>query len=295
MNGPARVLVYSANGVQGSAVVRQLKQRGYSVRALVRGPARNLNVETAKADLRDLAGLRAAHAGMDYAVLQMPLSAPSQVAEFMGHAIEAIKSEKLKGVIAKMASAKPGMKTDEPSFHANEIIEDKLRISGVPFSIIRPTMYLDNMLKADPRSSIMEKNVISLPIAPQQKVAWTSADDVAKATAILLDAKAFGCEHLISASKAVDGNGLAAAFSRALNRQMTFESIPLDIFEQEIDWAMGNGVGKRVASKFRFFGAFPAEASKMLATEFVLTPNLAGFEPTSIESWVEERQSMFSS
>lgn len=95
------ILIYSANGVQGGAVVRQAIKRGYRVRALVRNAEKStrlkeLGVEIVEADLQHAEKLRDAYHGSDYVVLQIPLVAPSQMELFVSNAINAIQANRVK-------------------------------------------------------------------------------------------------------------------------------------------------------------------------------------------------------
>ena len=298
MSGEKKVLVYLANGVQGGAVVRQALKRGHHVRALVRDPEKSdglwdIGARLFAGDLEDRASLDKAHQGIDAVVLQMPSGAPSRIAALMDNAIAAIKAAGVRGIVVKMASANPTTRTDEPGFAVNQIIEDKMRGSGLPFSIIRPTMYLDNLLRLETRAEIAGKGRLVLPIPPSQQIAWTSADDAARASVALLDNEAFGCDCLISGPEAVDGEGLACAFSQALKRDIKFQSMALDALERQVDSAMGAGIGKRVSAKLRFFEAHPDEAERMLSPPFQPCSALSGFVPTAIPAWAADHRSSF--
>jgi NAD(P)H dehydrogenase (quinone) len=135
MNKEKPILVYSANGVQGGAVVRQAVRQGYKVRALVRNPEKSgrlkeLGVEIVAIDLQQGAQLRDAHRGIEYVVLQMPLGVPSQMEPLVSNAIEAIQANGVKGVVVKTGSGKPAFASDVPAFALNQLIEDKLRDAG---------------------------------------------------------------------------------------------------------------------------------------------------------------------
>jgi len=299
MSRQARILVYLANGVQGGAVVRQAVQRGYSVRALVRdlhkgASLRSLGTEIVTGDLNNAASLRSAHDGVDYVVLQIPPGSPLLTETFMTNALEAIRSAGVRGVVVKMASTRPDMPTSEPSFLANEMIESRIRESGIPFSIIRPTLYLDNLLKPDTREDIRRHNLIVYPLPEAQRVAWTSVDDAAAVALTLIDNRALGGDHRICSTEALDGAGLAHAFSLALERPVTFRSLPLDTLEQQLDALMGAGAGKCISSRLRFFESQPEQANRMLAATFLPAPELKGFSPTSIQQWLTKRAGLFS-
>jgi uncharacterized protein YbjT (DUF2867 family) len=293
-----RILVYLANGVQGGAVARQAAAHGHTVRALVRDPGKSdqlirLGVEIARGDLQSPESLIEAHRNIDFVVLQIPLGPPAQIASFVDNAIAAIKANNIEKVITKMASARPSIETDEPSFVGNEIIFEKIRASGLRFSIIRPTMYLDNLLKPGTRRGIAAQNTIVYPLPAAQRVAWTSTDDAANAALALIENDAFGVDQMIAGPEAVDGSGLAARFSSALRREIRFQSLSLDAFEQEVDAMMGKGMGKRVSSKLRFFEKNPDQARTMLSLPFKPASELPGFAPMSIGDWVDCHASSF--
>lgn len=294
-----RVLVYLANGVQGGAVARMAAARGYLVRALVRDVDRSAclaqaGMEIARADFDDVDALRAAHANVDYVIMQLPLAEPTRMERWVSQALAAIKPSSVRGLIVKMASARPlDAFAAEPSFMANRVVEYLVRESRVSASFVRPTMYLDNLLKPQVLADIRAQARIELPIAADQRVAWTSVDDAARAALQLLDARAFGQDHLVAGAAAVTGAELASTFSQVLDREFDFASLDLNAFEREIDARMGAGQGRRVVSKFRYFEAHPAEARHMLARTFEPRDGLRNFEPTPLRGWIEANAARF--
>jgi len=292
------VLVYLANGVQGAAVVRAARQRGVKVRALVRDRPRAQalaasGVELAQGDLRDPASLRLASAGLDHAILQIPIGSQDEMRVATGNALAASVACGLKSLVLKLASASRPASCPEPSFVANAMIEDIVRQSGLPFAIVRPTMYLDNLLKPSARREIAGQGVFAPPIAENQRIAWTSADDCARAAVILLARGARSGDHRIAGPQSVTGKELASKIAAALGRPVVYRAQPLEEFEREVDAAMGPGTGRRVASKFRFFAAYRDEADAMLSGAFAPQPGLEDFRPTSIEEWVRRHKGDF--
>ena len=299
MRKQKRILVYLANGVQGGAVARQAVSRGHAVRALVRDPGKSdrltkLGVEVMAGDLQSGAGLEQAHHGIDYVVLQMPLGVPAQMGPLIDNAIGAVKMSGIKGVVVKMGSGKPAIPADVPAFVLNRIIEEKMRDSRIPFSIVRPTMYLDNFLRPDIRAGICKDSVIIYSLPARQKIAWTSTDDAAKAALTLLENEIFGGEFIVSGADAVDGDSLALAFSEALKRDIRFQSLPLEPLDHGVDLVPGAGMGRRLAmATLQFIERHPDEASGFLARPFSPSPQLRDFHPASIESWVTEHSLSF--
>ncbi|MBN8953133.1 MULTISPECIES: NmrA family NAD(P)-binding protein [unclassified Rhizobium] len=292
------ILVYLAAGVQGSAVVRAALQRGLKVRALVRDRRRAtalsaLGAELAEGDLRDLASLRAASAGIAHAVLQIPIGSRDDMRIQADNAISASLACGLKSVVLKLASASRPAPCEEPSFVANAMIEAVVRASGLPFTVVRPTMYLENLLKPSARADIVEQGTFAPPIAQSQRIAWTSVDDCARAAVTLLERGITSGDHRIAGSEGVDGNELASRIGAGLGRHVAYHAQPLDEFERDVDAAMGAGTGRRVASKFRFFASHPEEADAILAAPFRPQAGLEDFQPTGIEEWVRQHRAQF--
>ncbi|TXI00036.1 MAG: nucleoside-diphosphate sugar epimerase [Rhizobium sp.] len=292
------ILVYLAAGVQGGAVVQAALRRGFKVRALVRDRARAaalsaLGVELAEGDLRDPASLRAASASIAHAVLQIPIGSQADMRIQAENAVSASLASGLKSVVLKLASASRPAPCEEPSFVANAMIEEVVRASALPFAIVRPTMYLDNLLKPSARLDIINKGIFAPPIAESQRIAWTSVDDCARAAVTLLERGASSGDHRIAGPEGVDGNELVARIGAGLGRKIAYRQQPLDEFERDVDAAMGAGTGRRVASKFRFFASHPEEADAMLASPFKPQAGLEDFQPSGIEEWARQHRAQF--
>lgn len=292
------ILVYLAAGVQGSAVVHAALQRGLKVRALVRDRERAaalsaLGVELVEADLCDAASLRAASVGIAHAVLQIPIGSQADMRIQTDNAISASLASGMKSIVLKLASASRPAPCAEPSFAANAMIEDIIRTSGLPFATVRPTMYLDNLLKPSARKDIIEHGIFAPPIAESQRIAWTSVDDYARAAVTLLERGIVSGDHRIAGPESVDGNELVTRIGAGLGRRIAYRQQPLDEFERDVDAAMGPGTGRRVASKFRFFASHPEEADAMLAEPFRPRAGLEDFQPTGVEEWVRQHRAQF--
>jgi len=225
INRSKPILIFLASGVQGGAVVRAALAHGLKVRALVRDPTRAAmqnapGVEFVEGDLDDVNALSSACAGIDHAVLQVPIGSAAAMLARAQNALTAFKMARVRCFILKLASASRIVPCEEPSFVANQMIEDAARSSGLSFAIVRPTMYLDNLLKPSVRREIMEHGVFAPPIAASQRIAWTSADDCAEAALTLLERGAMGGDHRIAATESLNGDELAVRIGAGLGRRM---------------------------------------------------------------------------
>lgn len=292
------ILVFLARGVQGGAVMRAAIARGFRVRALVRASGtiavkEGGAAEFAAADLDDAASLRSASEGIDHAVLQIPIGPADQMVAQAGRALAAFRNAGVRSFVLKLASASRPSPCEEPSFVANQMIEDMAAAAGIPFAIVRPTMYLDNLLKPSARAEIVRDGVFAPPIAASQRIAWTSADDCAAATLTLIERQAMGGDHRLAGPESLDGPELALALAAGLGRTIRYHSQPIAAFEQEVEAAMGAGLDRRVASKFRYFEEHPDEAEAILAVPFKPEAGLEDFIPTSVRDWAGQHRSAF--
>jgi len=299
INRSKPILVFLASGVQGGAVVRAALARGLKIRALVRDYTRVSSgltvsgVERVEGDLGNAASLAAACAGINHAVLQVPIGPAEAMLSQAQNALAAFAEAGVRSFILKLASASRVAPCEEPSFIANRMIEDTARAFDMPFAIVRPTMYLDNLLKPSARAEIMTEGVFAPPIPASQRIAWTSADDCAEAALTLLERGAMGGDHRIAGPESLTGDELAACVSAGLGRTIRYRAQSLEDFEGEVDAAMGTGVGRRVASKFRYFAEHADEADAILAQPYTSQSGLEGFQATDVETWVRAHRQAF--
>jgi uncharacterized protein YbjT (DUF2867 family) len=156
------ILVAGATGLVGGEICRRLLERGEAVRALVRGtsdPARvaalrEAGAETALGDLRDPGSLDAACAGMT-AVISTVSSIPfSFVAgendvtttDTRGQA-NLIEAARRAGVAHFVYVSFSGqIDLDFPLRDAKRATEARLRASGMTYTILRPSFFMDAWL-----------------------------------------------------------------------------------------------------------------------------------------------------
>lgn len=148
------VLVVGATGMLGEPVARRLQQDGHRVRLLVRdeGAARarfGAEFNYVEGDVTDNAKVDAAVAGTE--VVHISLGAHSQAeletVEVKGttNIAEAAAKHGLRR-ITYISGSLIGVEYGEkiPEHKAKEAAEKAIRASGVPFTIFRPTYFMDN-------------------------------------------------------------------------------------------------------------------------------------------------------
>jgi len=110
------------------------------------------------------------------------------------------------------------------------LAEQVLNWSGLPVVHIRPTVFLDSPLFTTMVArSIQENGTIALPFGTG-RTSPVAVDDVARVVATVLcdPSPHIGHVYELTGPNSVDMTELAAAFSRALDRRVSYVDVPLD-------------------------------------------------------------------
>jgi uncharacterized protein YbjT (DUF2867 family) len=214
-----KVLMVGATGKYASHVIPELKQRGVTIRALVRDkdkidPARQQGADEAVVgDLNDPKSLRAAASEMEGVFHLNPAFAPNE-AELGVAMVEAAKAAGVRkfvfsGVIHPSISAL--------SNHAAKCpVEEVLYESGMNFTVLQPTMFMQNFDGG--WKALREKGRFALPYSKHAKASYVDYRDVAEVAVIALtsDRLDYGTFELCDAGM-VDRVELAGLMSEALD------------------------------------------------------------------------------
>lgn len=151
-----RVLVVGATGQLGTAVVHSLLAHGHEVRAFVRkgseGRLPKGVSSTAPGDLRDAPSLQSACVGMDAVIATANSLIPNgsysfDTVEGRGYA-DLIHAAKDQNVGRFVLLSVPPTKLDRwaPAFALKHVAEDRLRESGLNYTIVQPSLFMDSWL-----------------------------------------------------------------------------------------------------------------------------------------------------
>jgi NADH dehydrogenase len=148
------ILIVGARGRLGSTVARRLLAKGTPVRAMSRTPEqlgalRTLGAEVVAGDLRDRASLAAACRGVDamlaaaHAFDGKGTNVPATVDDVGNRAL--IDAARAAGVRDFVLTSILGASEDHPVdlFRAKAAAERHLRASGLSYTILRPTAYME--------------------------------------------------------------------------------------------------------------------------------------------------------
>lgn len=220
------ILVTGATGNAGSQVVRELRERGESVRAFVRDPekARHLfgdGVELAIGDFADPHSVRAALAGVENVLLSCA-DDPRRV-EWETRAIDAAAGAGVRRIVKlSTVAAEPGASVAFWDWHGR--VEQHLRASGVGAVILQSSFYMSNLFAA--AEQVSRDGRLYAP-AGDARIAMIDPRDVgAAAAAVLTGAGEDGQTHLLTGPQAITYGHVAAELAAASGREVEFVDVP---------------------------------------------------------------------
>lgn len=245
------ILVTGATGQQGGAVARELLRRGkFAVRAFVRDqnkPAaealKNAGAELVTGDLDDRASLdralQDAHGVFSVQGINEGLDVEIRQGKALTDAAKAAGVEHF--VYSSVGGAE--RKTGIPHFDSKFEIEEDLRASGLPHTILRPVFYLFNYNYLRP---MIENGTLYQPLSPDTKLQQLSEDDFGAMVATVFSRREdFLNRQIEAASVEMTMPEVAAAFSRVLGKKVEYQQVPFAAFEQQ--------AGEEMTTMYRWF------------------------------------------
>jgi uncharacterized protein YbjT (DUF2867 family) len=226
-------------GGVGSAIVEILRRRGLPVRALVlhedrrTDALRSNGVEVVAGDLtqardvaRALSGCRRMYFGLSVSPRYLEATATT-AAVARGHADLEVLVNISQMTVSQMSLTEM---TDSPQQRQHWLCEQVLNWSGLPVVHVRPTVFLQNPFFTEwAAESIAEDSSIRLPFG-SGRTSPIDARDVAEVIAAILMSPAahVGKVYELTGPRSQDMHGVAAEYSAALGRPITYVNVPLD-------------------------------------------------------------------
>ena len=219
-----RILVTGASGNIGRALVAQLSARGADFRVMSSRPG------TAPAGLREVQGdftqrdsLEAAFAGVDTLFLLLPL-----VPGIEAMARNAVDAAKAAGVKHIVRSSGAGADARSPMSLArlHGEIDEAVMASGIPFTVLRPSSFMQNHLNFY-AGSIQAASAVYAPRG-EGAVGLIDVRDIAEVAALVLTEPAAhaGAVYTLTGGEALTDAQSVAAISRAVGREIRYVDVP---------------------------------------------------------------------
>ncbi|MDH3402571.1 MAG: NmrA/HSCARG family protein [Acidobacteriota bacterium] len=249
------VLVTGAAGKTGRAVLRALRGGGLAVRAFVREPRQRDAVarlgvdEVFAGDLLDEGDVREAARGARGVYHICPNVHPAETAIGSG----VIAAARAAGVERFVFHSVLHPQTEAMPHHWAKLrVEEALLASGLPFTILQPAPYMQNVFA--PWERIVREGVYPVPYALSTRLVMVDLEDVAAAAArVLTDPRHAGATYELCAPELLDQTEIADALGRHLGRAVRAEAVPVDAWARGAGLAPGSYPRETLAAMFRYY------------------------------------------
>ena len=192
-----RILVTGATGLQGGAVVGQLRMRGFAVRAMVRdvssGAARVLDeagCELIQADFDQPETLLPALTGVAAAFLVLPLS-PGELELKRGRAFVEAASRAGLPYLVYSSALDARHRTGVEHFDSKFELRNRLADSSLEHLVLGPGGFMENLLFPQTWNGLAKGKLVT-PFRPEIKQALVSVEDIGRCAAACLSEPGLG-------------------------------------------------------------------------------------------------------
>ena len=273
-NGGRVILVSGATGQQGGTVARNLLERGFAVRALTRDTEKaaarelaDLGAEVVSGDLEDRSSIERVLDGV-YGVFSVQTFFEAGVESEVRQGVQLADAAKAAGVehLVYSSVGSAHRETGIPHFESKWEVEEHVRASGVPYTVIRPVFFMQNL-------EMMREPVLGgtlpQPLDPDKPFQMIDAEDIGVFAAMALeDPGTWIGREVDIAGDELTMPEIAGTFSRVIGRQVDFFQVPWSDFEQQM--------GEEFTVMYRWFNDYGYEANiAALRDEY---PGLASLE-----------------
>jgi len=228
------ILVTGATGTIGRHLVDQL--RGEEVTALVRDPAKGaaLDCPSVLADFDDPDSVAAAMTGVDRLFLNaggaQPAAGEQPMVRQQRTAIDAAAAAGVKHIVkVSVLGARPDGRLAEG---AHWLIEDHLRSSGVDWTILRPSGFMQNFLTG---AGVFTENGHILGAYRDSRVSYVDCVDIAAcAAALLTGVPRPGGTFALTGPESLTHQEIAAKLSTTVGREIRYVDLPAAEFARRL-------------------------------------------------------------
>jgi uncharacterized protein YbjT (DUF2867 family) len=253
------ILVTGAAGKTGRAVIAALAAKGAPVRALVRSAAHATALKTlgaaeiAVGGFDDAAALESAAAG----VAAIYHICPNVSRDEVSYARNVIGAAKAQGVARFVFHSVLHPQIEAMPHHWEKMwVEEMLFASGLEFTILQPTAYMQNILGA--WRAVTEQGVFRVPYPVETRLSLVDLDDVAQAAALVLtDESHAGATYELVGTPPLSQIEVAAAISTALRQAVRAEAETIDAWEARARaGGMADYERTTLAAMFRYYANY---------------------------------------
>jgi uncharacterized protein YbjT (DUF2867 family) len=284
------ILVTGASGNAGGAVMNELIKGNASFRAMYRSPedARKApaGVSTVIADFSSRESMQDALIGVESVYLVCsPIPA---LVELESKAIDVCRERGIRHLVLNSALGAADYPKSFPAWHRT--VEDKLRASGLPFTILRPNSFMQNVVSFF-APSIREQGAFFAAMG-NARTSYLDLRDVASVVARVLASpeEHLGKTYELNGPEAVTYAELGDRIAHVCDRSARFVDIPETAQRASM---LGMGMPAWLVDALLDLQRYYTNGQGGEVTEVL--PQLLGRPPVAIDSFLEEFRDSFRS
>ncbi|MFK7805293.1 MAG: NmrA family NAD(P)-binding protein [Anaerolineae bacterium] len=247
------ILVTGSSGKTGRTIIQKLAQKQVAVRAWARRPKTKIEgaAELFVGDMTNPADWAKAFIGVTKIYHICPNMHPAEV-EIGRMAIAAAQDANIDhfvyhSVLHPQIKAMP--------HHWNKLlVEEKLFESNLPFTIVQPTAYIQNLIPQFP--AIQQDGVLRLPYPAEACISLVDLNDVAEAVAIVLTSGRFlGAILELVGTQPLSQTEVATILADTVGRDVKFSEIPLSQWAAD-NASLPNYARETLLAMFRYYASY---------------------------------------
>lgn len=257
------LLVFGATGTQGHPVVEAALEAGLNVRAATRDyeagreqlPGR---VELVEADLLSPELVRDAVAGMDAVFFHLPTMPDEPDAEkAVNNVLAAASGEGIERLVFTTGGYCGDEMPPGPFVDGLRAISDRILASDVPAVVLRPTLYLANLVWPHVTRQIRDYGRLTYPpLDAGQRLNWTATEDQGRIAVACLQADVVGEAIDIASPEPVTGPDMCRLLAEVYGREVHFAPQDIDTFADTISHMSGSAhTGRLVAGLYEGYAS----------------------------------------
>ena len=258
------ILVTGAAGKTGRAIIQALANCEEPLRALARKPGQVARLEALGVgsvlvgDMLDPASIARAVQGIRAVYHIAPNVSPDE-ANIGRIIVDAARSADVERFIFHSV-LRPHIQA-MPHHWQKLRVEEMLFESGLSFTVLQPTIYMQNILAH--WSQITTEGIYPVPYSPESRLSMVDLEDVAQVAAMVLTESGHqNAIYELVGVPAISQTGIANVLGEKLNRPVVVEVIPLAVWERT---ARDSGVGEYQVSTlvkmFRYYDRYGFSAN----------------------------------
>ena len=272
------ILVTGAAGKTGRTIIGTLVARGERVRALVHRHVEGLGTQDLViGDMRSQKTVDKAMRNVRAVYFICPNMSPDEIK--MGQI--AISAARSAGIEHFVYHSVLHPQTEAMPHHWQKLrVEEQLFESGVPYTILQPTAYMQNIVAHWPQ--ILSEGIYPVPYRAEARISLVDLEDVAAvALTVLTQANHFGATYELVGTKPLTQIEIAVIVSQQLRRTVQAEVVPLETWNQTAQKrGLGNFQIKTLIKMFRYYDRYGLEGNPNVLSW------LLGRSPTSFAEFI---------